>query len=248
MDPRPTLDRLWNSARPTGKTFDPDALSAIPNAARDYLRHAIAPGTPLASVVRLRMHGAIKLGDWYPFTAKQVINRERGMIWQAETRLHGMPIRGADRITDEVGESRWKLFGVIPIASASGPDVMRSAAGRVNIESIWLPSMLGRNNISWSAPESGHAIARFAAHGEDAQLDLQIAGNGALQTVSMPRWGNPGGGPFRYHPFGGIIEAEREFSGYTIPVSVRVGWGFNGVAFEPGGEFFHATIDDAEYR
>jgi hypothetical protein len=248
MAAQANLDQLWNSAHPTGEVFDPGELSSLPKSARDYLLHAIAPGTPLASAVRLRMHGEIKLGDWCPFTAEEVINAERGMIWQAAARMSGFSIRGADSFVDETGESYWKLFGMIPVATARGPDVTLSAAGRAKIESIWLPSLLCQNNITWTTPESGHALARFVAHGEGAELDLQVAENGALQSVSMTRWGNPDKGPFRYHRFGGIIEAEREFAGYTIPVSVRVGWHFNGVEFQEGGEFFHATIDDAAYR
>ena len=248
MATRAVLEKLWNSARPTRKVFDPGELFHLPAPARDYLRHAIAPGTPLASAVRLRMHGEIKLGEWTPFTAEQVINRERGMIWRAATRMNGLPVRGSDAIIDETGASRWKLLGIIPVVSASGRDVTRSAAGRTNIESIWLPSVLCQDNISWSRLESGHALARFAAHGEATELELQVAGNGALQSVSILRWGNPDGGPFGYHPFGGLLEAEREFAGYTIPVSVRVGWRFNGAEFEGGGEFFRATIDDAIFR
>ncbi|HEY2290488.1 MAG TPA: DUF6544 family protein [Thermoanaerobaculia bacterium] len=61
MSTQPTLDDLWNSALPATRTFDPAALAHLPEPARRYLTHAIAPGTPLASAVRLKMHGEIKL-------------------------------------------------------------------------------------------------------------------------------------------------------------------------------------------
>lgn len=68
---------------------------------RRYLAHAIAPGTPLAGAVRLRMHGEIKLRGWMPFTAEQVLHRGRGMIWRATVRRRGLWIRGDDRLVDD---------------------------------------------------------------------------------------------------------------------------------------------------
>jgi len=38
------------------------------------------------------------------------------------------------------------------------------------------------------------------------------------------------------------------FGGYTIPTRVQICWYFGTDRFEPEGEFFRATIDDAIYR
>jgi hypothetical protein len=55
-----SLDELWESPPPAQRMFEPDQLAGHPDAAQRYLEHAIAPGTPLASAVRLRMHGEMK--------------------------------------------------------------------------------------------------------------------------------------------------------------------------------------------
>ena len=55
-----SLDALWESATPTKLAFNPNKLSHLPAAAKRYLEHAIAPGTKIASAVRLKMHGEIK--------------------------------------------------------------------------------------------------------------------------------------------------------------------------------------------
>jgi hypothetical protein len=73
-------------------------LTRLPQGAECYLKHAIAVGTPLASAVRLRMHGQIKLKRWYPFFAEQVICWNRGFIWAAVVRMRGMQIRGSDSL------------------------------------------------------------------------------------------------------------------------------------------------------
>lgn len=239
---------LWNSAPPGKAVFDPAAFSNLPEPAHRYIVHAIAAGTPLALAVRLYMHGEIKLKRWFPFSAEEVIRWGRGMIWNATVRMHGLPLLGGDRYRDGEGAMRWKLLGIIPLINASGPDITRSAAGRVNIESIWLPSVLCADNVSWAARDDSHLQASFHGHGEAAEIDYTIDPRGGLKSLSMPRWGNPEGAEFHYVACGAWVESERTFGGYTIPSRLRVGWHFGTKRFESEGEFFRVTIDEAVYR
>jgi len=48
--------------------------------------------------------------------------------------------------------------------------------------------------------------------------------------------------------FGGIVEEEGTFGGYTIPTRLRVGWHFHEGRFGPDGEFFRVTVDAAMFR
>jgi hypothetical protein len=242
-----TLDDLWKSAPPPKGTFQTEQAAGYPDAIRRYLNHAIAPGTPLASAVRLRMHGEIRLRGWWPFSAEEVISWGRGKIWRAAVRKYGIRISGSDRFAEGAGAMEWKLFGTIPFLSASGPDITRSAAGRLNIESIWLPSVLCRESVSWTALDPSRFRAGFTAHNQRAELECAVDGQGRLTSIVMPRWGNPGGGDFRYVDFGGFAEAEAEFSGFTIPTQMRIGWHCGTGRFEPEGEFFRVTIDEATY-
>jgi len=230
------------------RTFQPRQLSSLPEAARRYLAHAIAPGTPLASAVRLRMHGEIKLGRWLPFTAEQVIHWGCGMIWRATVRMYGMPITGFDRLLDGAGAMRWKLLGIIPIMTASGPEITRSAAGRVMAESVWLPSALCRDEVAWAGQDAVRPQVRLTVGAETSDMALTVAADGRLQDLNMQRWGNPGGGRFRYEAFGGIADQEANFGGYTIPTGLRIGWYFGTNLFETDGEFFRVTIDHAAYK
>ncbi len=243
-----SLDELWDTAPASERVFSAEKLSSLPGSARRYLEHAIAAGAPLATAVRLRMHGEIKLKGWCPFTAEQVIRWDRGMMWRAKVRMHGLSISGGDAFLDGAGTMRWKLFGLIPVVTAAGPDITRSAAGRVNIESIWLPSVLCDAAVSWSEADAAHPHARFTAHGETAEMDYTIDEAGRLLAVNMPRWGNPEGGEFHYANCGGLVEEEAAFGGYTIPARLRVGWHYATDRFEKEGEFFRVTLDDAMYR
>jgi hypothetical protein len=241
------LPDLWNSAASVTGTFGPAHVASVPEPARHYLEHAIAPGTTLASTVRLRMRGEIKIGGWLPFDAEQVIHADRGFVWTATIRRFAIPLfRGFDRLVDGAGEMRWKLLGVLPIVTGSGPDVTRSAFGRMDVESLWLPSVLVREDVRWTARNGRHAVATFTRHAQ--VVEFEVDERGRLESIQMERWGNPGGGTFRLEPFGGVVDRERAFGGYTIPSRVRVGWYFGTPRFEAEGEFFRATIEDATFR
>jgi hypothetical protein len=239
---------FWDSA-PSGHTqFPPSGFDNLPESAQRYLQHAIAPGTPLALPVRLRMHGEIKMRRWLPFRADQIIRSDRGMIWQATAQIFGMTIRGYDRLIDGEGMMRWKLRGIIPLISAQGPDITKSAAGRLKAESIWLPSVLCNSDVRWTEPEPSRLNATFAVLDDAEPIELTIDDAGRLNSFKLSRWGNPGRGPFRRVAFGGLVEAHGTFNGYTIPTQMRTGWYFGTERFGQDGAFFRVTIDDAEYQ
>lgn len=252
-----TLDELWDGVCPGSETFDPARVAHLPEPAQRYLLHAIAPGTRLASAVRLTMSGDIKLGDrWLPFEAEQVICWDRGMIWKAKAKMGLLSIRGSDRIIDGEGAMRWKLFGIIPVMKADGPDITRSAAGRLQIESMWLPSVLlpprlpgePTRDVVWHAEDRSHPHVSLTAQGEHADIELTIDERGAVLAGTLARWGNPEGGAFHHVPFGGYIDAELECDGYTVPSQLRVGWYAGTERYEKEGEFWRATIHSARFR
>jgi hypothetical protein len=244
----PTLEELWGSTPPPGAPLGHDALARVPPAARRYLMHAVAPGAPRATAVRLRMHGEIRLAGWAPFRAEEVLRRDRGLFWRSVVRMRGLPVRGFDRLVDGQAHMRWRLLGLVPLLTATGPDVARSAAGRWAAELVWLPSALGGEDVTWRAVGAARVRAELRLGGEPQALELSLGDDGAVRRVGLDRWGNPGGGPFRLHPFGAVVEAERTFGDYTIPSRLRVGWQLGPSRGTDDGEFFRVTIDEASYR
>jgi len=185
-----SLDALWNSATSQDRVFHLDDFTHLPEAARRYLDHAIAPGTKLASAVRLKMHGEIKLKKWIPFKAEQVICWEHGLIWSATAWMNSfLPIVGSDRIIDGIGAMQWKLLGLFPVMTASGADITRSSIGRLQSESVCLPSVFCGDDVSWTSTDSSNLDSSlhssFVVQGERAELDFTIDRTGRLKTFTL---------------------------------------------------------------
>lgn len=223
--------------------FSESDVADQPVGARKLLTAAIAPGTPLAAAVRLRIRGTIKLNRWLPFRSTEVIAPGAGFVWRA--RVAGV-INGYDRFVDGHGEMRWRLLGLLTVSSGSGPDVSRSAAGREAGEALWLPTaLLPRSGVEWPAGDNGLAIARMRTATGPVDIEYRIDRNGLVESVVLDRWGDPDDtGSFGFHRFGGTMRQHRTFEGVTIPTMGSVGWHF-GEEKWASGEFFRFHVTSA---
>lgn len=239
---------VWRRlATPTAEPapFSTVGIDGLPEPARRWLTHAITPSTPLWRSVELEMQGRIRLGSWRSFRARQVLVPGVGFIWAATTRVAGLPVSGYDRYSDGAGEMRWRLCGLLPVVTATGEDVTRSAAGRLAGEGVLVPTAFSGAHWAASGPDAVTASWTVGRHRDS--VDLQVGPAGELRSVTMQRWGNPSGERYGRYPFGVELDREVTFEGITVPTVLRAGW-FHGTPREADGEFFRAVITAASWR
>ncbi|MFI7584583.1 DUF6544 family protein [Kocuria sp. M1N1S27] len=185
--------RHWQAldrpALPVPPAVDTAAIAALPEPARRWLGRAVPPGTPAWSVAELSMRGEIRLGGaWHAFSARQLLAPGVGFVWAARTRVLGLPVAGFDRYGPGGGELRWRLLGVVPVLSAAGADVSRSAAGRLAGEGVLVPTACPR--AVWSeGPAPDTAVMSWVLDGEREDTVVRVDPEGRLRELSMRRWG-----------------------------------------------------------
>ena len=241
--------KLESAAGQPVERFCPEMVADLPAPVRRYFQHAIRPGTPLARSVRLAMTGELRLGPrlpWLPFRANQVLAPPAGLLWEASVGQGLMCFAGADTYVHGRGRVAFRLWDLVPIVRAGGPDVTRAARGRLAIESIWQPTaLLPQRGVTWTSIDDRTARAVVPIDGEEIPLVFTIGPDGCLQAVAMERWGNlTEDGHYAAIPFGADVIAERRYGGYTVPSRVDVSWWYGtGRAFP----FFQATLCRATY-
>lgn len=226
----------------------------MPEIARRYFRHAIAPGTPLYSVVELDMEGTFLLGDkdklrTYSMSARESLRPPDQFIWIAKMRSGAMTITGSDALIQGEAWTRFWLMRLVPVVnSRSSPDLVRSARFRSAVEgALWLPtSLLPQNGAEWRQIGPDEAEVTFRHRIFPLVIRLTLDRNGAVREVVGQRWSNANPAKqYRLQPFGGTVSAEGTFEGLTIPTRIAVGNHFGTPSYLP---FFQARITRAEYR
>ena len=129
--------------------------------------------------------------------------RGAGFVWAAVVGRFPMRITGHDRYENGAGDMRWRLLGAIPVMSASGDDVTRSAAGRLAGESVLCPSALAAPGVPWRALDDRRATATLVVDALATDVTIAVGDDGRLREVTspagrarrrgLPRGGLPGG-------------------------------------------------------
>jgi hypothetical protein len=155
-----------------------------------------------------------------------------------------MRFSGYDYYVGGEGAMRWFLWGVIPLIRAEGPEITRSAAGRVALEAAaWLPSaLLPQNGVRWESIDDHSARAYIHVGTEELTPTLTLDPDGRLERIEMMRW-DPD--DRHYVLYVGEVLGEAEFKGYTIPTTILL----TSKAGTPReNPFFEADVTAAEFN
>jgi hypothetical protein len=237
-------------AKPAGGTFDLAMVATLPEVARRYFAHAIAEGTPLSTTVELEMRGTFLLGDkgkyqTYEMKARQILAPPAEFVWIPTMRSGFMQVSGSDALVGDAAWTRFWINGLLPVVNLStSPDLRRSALSRSAMEAIWAPaSLLPEHGVTWQ--QTGPNTARLTFETGIEPVDLTLDASGRVLEVVTMRWSDANAEKsFKLQPFGGTMEAEATFAGFTIPSLIRVGNHYGTDLYLP---FFQAEITSAGY-
>lgn len=239
-------------ATPAAEVYSPGLVADLPAIAQRYFNHAIAPGTPLSTTVELSMRGPFLLGDAdnpqsFEMQARQILAPPNEFVWIADMRAGPMIVSGADALHRSQASMRFWMFWSIPLVQVAATEGLdRSAAARPALEAIWVPaSLLPGNGAVWEELGPQSARVTFNTGNHATEMTMTIDDDGRLLDIVAMRWSdaNPDK-TFRLQPFGGTMEEEATFGGFTIPSRVHVGNHFGTDSYFP---FFNAEITGAQY-
>ncbi|GCE78487.1 hypothetical protein CBZ_35430 [Cellulomonas biazotea] len=217
----------------------------LPAPVRRWLARAVPAGASTSSTAVVAMSGRIRVGAWRPFEARQVIAAGTGYVWAAVARFGRLPVLGYDRYSDGTGEMRWRLAGVVPVVTARGSDVGRSAAGRLAGEIVLNPGAALSPSVRWEPVDDAHALAQVTVDGVEHVVTIEVDAVGTVRSARVPRWGDPDGTGFAVHDFVARCTGDRMLGGYRVPARVVAGWDLDAPGAEP---FIELEVDAATFR
>lgn len=230
---------------PTESSVETDAMAALPPPAARFLERCVPADLVEIGPVVIEMEGEIKLKRWMPFTARQLLAPGHGFVWNASVgRL--VRFQGGDTYWQGRGSLQFRLAGVIPVVRAAGPDVARSAIGRLAAETVaWAPEALFPSSaIGWRPIDETSAIVSQVIGGTAVDVTIRTDGHGVIDELVTMRVGTPPGAAFGTHPFGGSVTRTGVLGGVTRAIEGTVGWWW-GTDRQEEGEFFRYRLLDA---
>ncbi|MCB1883467.1 MAG: hypothetical protein KDG89_05640 [Geminicoccaceae bacterium] len=245
---RAAWSRLRDAPKAEPARFDPRMVLNLPDPARRYFLHSIAPGTPLRRVAEIETVGAIGLGtkekpNYLPMRASQILAAPHGFVWRVQAELGMMRLSGFDAYAEGRGQTRFWLLNTVPVARAGGgADFARSAAARGIAEALfWTPAaLLPGPGIAWEPASADTARLRVDHLGERFAVDLTVAGDGRPRSLVLQRWSRENRErAWRFQPFGGTVEATGGVDGYRVATRVEGGNHFGTKDYFP---FYRASV------
>jgi hypothetical protein len=249
--PGPT-EATWAALEGAGThatvTFDVSSLVGLPEPAQRFLRAAIPAEAPLARAVVLEMVGRIRLvGRWLPFTARQILCAGVGFVWRPEVGGRVLRFVGADVLGPDGARMEFRLHGRIPVVRADGPDIARSAAGRLAAETVvWLPQgITPQAGASWRPVDDDRAVVAVPVPDGTIDVEVTIGRDGRLRELGLERW-NGSSKPPALQSFGGTVSDIDTFDRITVAARGVVGWDWH-TEDQADGEFFRYSITSARF-
>lgn len=246
--------QLRSSASGVHKVFEPSMVQDLPEAARRYFLFTIAPGTSLVPVSEIRMRGEIGLGskdapNYTPMQARQILAPPHGFIWQVDAGSGVMRMSGSDGMLNDSAWTRFWLDWTLPVVRAGEDEnYLRAAFGRVVAEAVfWAPAaLLPGNAVRWEPGDGPNRARAIVTRGALTQsIEIEVADDGRLVSVVIPRWSNVNAeGKWQVQPFGGTLGEFKRFGGFTLPTRVDGGNHFGTPDYFP---FFRAQVEEIRF-
>jgi len=202
--------------------------SPVPPVIQSFARRA-AGGTPVPKIVWLHQTGEIRADPgsaWCSFTAEQVISvHQPGFAWLA--RMQALPRLSAhilDCYIDGEGLLEARLFGSLPLARVTGPEVAKSELMRYLAELIWTPHAILHNpKLSWREIDATTVEVSAASVNGRARVRL-IFENGDIARIEADDRPRATGRRIRPTPWQACCDDYREMEGCRIPTWATVSW------------------------
>ncbi len=230
------------------QTIGENDIADVPPLVQKYLRYSGVIGKERVHTVRLKQQGKFKRKpgtDWLPLAAKQYYNCDSiGFVWVGKIKMNPlMPVTGRDKYLNGEGNMLIKLWSLIKVADAKGPEVNQSEILRYLSEMPWFPASFLSPAIHWKTIDDHTVHATLSAYGQSVSGDFSFNETGQITQFSTERY-YENDGQYTLRKWGGRYDQYKEMNGWIIPTHAVVTWTF------PEGDYsyFDGTITEIDYN
>lgn len=179
--------------------------------------------------VRLTQVGEmqVKPGRWLSFRAMQDLSTERvEFAWRARFRVAPLvSLRVVDWYRDGDGGLEGRVWGLVPVVRARGPETARAEAMRYLSELAWVPhALIANDELEWRELDGRTVEVATRVASSRVAVRLQLDAAGDIVGVSADARPRLEGKRTIERPFRGSFGEYRELGGLRVPTTAEVAW------------------------
>jgi hypothetical protein len=169
----------------------------------------------------------VKPGRWLPFRATEDLSAERvEFAWQARFRVAPLvSLRVVDWYREGDGGLEGRVWGLVRVLGAGGPETARAEAARYLSELAWVPHALVVNEeLEWRALDAATVEVATGVASMRAAVRLHFDAEGDIAGASAEARPRLEGKRTVDRPFSGTFGEYRELGGVRVPTTAEVVW------------------------
>ena len=203
-----------------------EGLSVIDRVRRFAMPHGAVEG----GGTWLRQRGEMRFAPdrpWMPFTAEQSFDGPGiDFRWVARVRMAPMVSASVvDAFENGAGSLVARVFGVIPVARARGPETDAGEALRGLAELPWRPLAFGRRScLRFDAVSPDRLRAPYDDGKTCAAVEFEVDDDGRVLSVTTPSRPRLIEKVVVNTPWSGTFRDYDEFDGMRVPTAAEVTW------------------------
>lgn len=223
-------------------------VAKLPEPVQRWLQRVQIIGKEKIVSVRLKQEGFFRTkegGSWMPFKATQYYRTDPpGFIWYVTMKpFPFFVIKGRDSYYEGRGNMLIKLFSLIKVADATGPEIDQGVLVRYLNEIMWFPTAALNDYIEWKALNKTSARATMSYRGVSASAIFYFSEDGDLLNFVAERYMDAGG-EFIKKMWSTPISGYGEFHGIRIPTEGQGVWKLDSGDFS----YIKLKIVDIDYN
>ena len=221
-------------------------IKDLPEPVKRWLRYTNVIGNERVVSVRLKQKGEFKMkvgADWTPFTSEEYFTiKEPALNWFAELKvLKFVPVIGRDIYFNGKGNMLIKLCGIFKIADSSGDEMNQGAMLRYLNETMWFPSAVLSDYITWQPIDDNSAKATISYKGTTASATYYFNEKGEFVNMIAERYFD---GDKTYKTWSTPVERYGVINGINIPIGGCGQWKLDNGEFQ----YIKLEVTDIEYN
>jgi hypothetical protein len=208
---------------------DPRVAANLPDIVQRYVDRNLPAGALNRRPVRFSQVGEMQLkaGRWSPFRAEQEMMVDHvEFTWRAAFRLLPLvSVRVRDWYRAGAAGLDVRLWGLLRVVNARGPEVARGEAIRYLVELPLAPQALVLNTeLSWRVVDESTAEVTTLVDGQRVVALLHFDAAGDIVAASAPARPRGVGRQSVDTPLRGVYGEYQEFAGVRVPTTAEVSW------------------------